>query len=539
MARKPSYKELENRIQQLEEELAHQHQSQGRTGENSLDRLLLINTLFKMIPNPVFYKNREGIYLGCNKAFAKLILGIPEEQIIGCTLYDLPELIPKKLADIYSQQDKALFANPGLQIYETKVNCSDNTVRDFLFYKTTYMDHRGEVAGILGLMLDITGKNRIQLELAESEEKYRSMMESMREPVYICSPDLTITYMNPKMISHIGRDATGEFCHQVLHDLEEPCSWCCFNAIRQGEKVEMEIRSPRDNHHYIVTSSPIYHQNGTISKMTIYRDITERRKMEQELLMAKKIESSGVFAGGIAHDFNNLLFIILGNLLMLKREPDCPERIDLLDAAEDAAQKGAELTRKLLAFTHDEPLNLEQKDIGRLLKKIGSECHDHKNCNIITEADQSLPPVPIDQPLMAIVFENIVKNSVEAMADGGEIRISAELAEIDETSLEIQQGLLSKVGKYLQVTITDTGPGIAEELLPRIFDPYFSTRENPTTKGLGLGLSISYSIVRKHNGTMTALSSPGNGTSITILLPTLEVASRISPRPMTPHSPSS
>lgn len=539
MARKPSYKELEKRVQLLEEELAHQSQSKEQTGDNSLDRLLLINTLFKMIPNPVFYKNRQGIYLGCNKAFAELILGIPEEQIIGCSLYDLPELIPKKLADIYAQQDKTLFANPGLQVYETKVKCSDGTLRDFLFYKTTYRDHRGEVAGILGLMLDITEKNRIQLELAESEEKYRSMMESMREPVYICSPDLTITYMNSKMISHIGRDATGELCHQVLHNLEEPCTWCCFNAIRQGEKVEMEIRSPRDNHHYLVTSSPIYHQNGAISKMTIYRDITERRKMEQELLMAKKIEASGVFAGGIAHDFNNLLFIILGNLLMLKREPDCPERIDLIDAAEDAAQRGAELTRKLLAFTHDEPLNLEQKDIGSLLEKIGSECHDHKNCNITTEVGRDLPPIPIDQPLMSIVFENIVKNSVEAMEDGGEIQIRAKLIEIDETSLEIQQGLLAKVGKYLQITISDTGPGIAEELLPRIFDPYFSTRENPTTKGLGLGLSISYSIVRKHNGAMTAQSSPGNGTNITILLPTREVSARIPPMTMTPHSPSS
>ena len=520
MAQPPTYQELQERVKKLEIELAQQRAG-AETTDTTLNHLKLISTIFDIIPNPVFYKNRQGIYLGCNQAFSEIILGISKQQVIGCSLYDLPDRIPKKLADIYHNQDQALFDNPGKQIYETKVHCADSTLRDFIFYKSTYTDHRGHIAGILGLMLDVTEKNRFQMELAESDEKYRAMMESMRDPVYICSSDLRITYMNPQMIADVGKDAIGEHCHAVLHNLEEPCSWCCFDRVKQGEVVEMEVNSLKNQKIYLVTSSPIIHQDQTVSKMTVYRDITKRKQMEQELLMAKKIEAAGVFASGIAHDYNNLLFIVLGNLLMLKREPDCEEREELLHAAEDAAQKATQLTSKLLNFTHGKPLNICNRNIKQLIGTVIANLQEEASCEIELQFTDNLPKIPIDSELISIACKNILKNSIQAMKDHGKILISADMINIEETSPEIQQGLLSHKGCYLKIIFSDNGPGIDKEILPKIFDPYFSTMDLPTNKGLGMGLAISYSIVRKHHGTMTAASFPGQGTSVTILIPAI------------------
>ena len=118
--------------------------------------------------------------------------------------------------------------------------------------------------------------------LRESEEKYRSMMESMKAAVYICSPDFRVEYMNPAMIKRTGRDATGEICHKAIHDLDEQCPWCVHAKIQQGESVETEILSPKDKRYYNVSHSPIFHQNDSISKMTIYRDRTESKQVEEE-----------------------------------------------------------------------------------------------------------------------------------------------------------------------------------------------------------------------------------------------------------------
>jgi len=535
MARKPSYRELLARIKELENKVSEKNKSEevslssgkhdvadepSRTKEELFDQLRFIETLFNTIPNPVFYKNKIGIYLGCNQSFSNQILGLPPERIIGRSLYDFPDVIPKERADIYFKQDLELLENPGSQYSETKVRCADGELRDFLFYKATYKNAMGDVAGIVGLMLDVTERNRIQLALRESEEKYRSMMESMNDAVYICAPDFRISYMNSKMRARIGYDAVDQKCHKVLHDLEEPCAWCTFSKVIEGEITEIEIVSPRDGHTYIVTSSPIFHQDGSISKMTIYRDITQRKRVEDELLMAKKIEATGVFAGGIAHDYNNLLFIILGNLLMLKKDMKTgSEPYQLLQFAEDAAQKAAKLTRRLLAFTHGESLTLEEYDLERTLEDIVKGVDRKKKYEIELQIPKGIKRVFLDVSLISIVMINLIANAMEAMVDGGTILISASMVSFGNLSEQAMAILADKPCDYVCISVTDTGTGIEKHILPKIFDPYFSTKRRGDKKGLGLGLSISYSIVKKHSGALLVDSKEGVATTASIYLP--------------------
>lgn len=530
-SRIPSSQELLDRIKDLEQQLLRfskekQHQAPDSLSQLACDlqdRVTFIQTLFDTIPNPVFYKNVKGIYLGCNRSFTDLILGVAPEELIGCSLYDLPDVIPKHLADIYCKQDQNLFNNPGTQVYEAKVNCSDSIVRDFIFYKATYLDHGGNVAGLLGLMLDITDRKKIQKNLEESEEKYRSMMESMTDAVYICGPDFIINYMNPKMIEQVGRDATGLFCHEVLHNLHIPCPWCVFPRVKDNETVNQEVQSPKDGRTYIVTNSPLHNPDGSISKMTIYHDITNRKLMENELLLAKKIEATGVFAGGIAHDYNNLLLTILGNLLMARQAPGIisdPSTSALLLQAEDAAQNASQLTKRLLAFTHGDALTFEKCSISDCIKKALKHFINDLSYPIKLNFASYLKPVFLDSGLFAIVLRSLLDNAREAMETGGTVTITANNVEINNQSSIYGKKLIEKTGDYIEIKIKDNGAGIAKEILPKVFDPYFSTKKRGAQKGLGLGLATSYSIIRKHAGHIHIGQEKGTGTTVTIYLPT-------------------
>lgn len=537
-AEKPTYEELERRIEDLEAELERREGVAGDGAATSpltemMNQLRFQKTLFDTIPSPIFYKDKGGVYLGCNKAFSALILGLPQEKIIGCTLYDLPELIPKDLADIYCEQDQALFENPGLQVYEAKVKCSDGQTREYVFYKSTYSDHGGNVAGILGLMLDVTEKNEIQLKLQESQEKYRSMMESMSDAVYICSPDLTISYMNPVMRARVGYDAVGEKCYKALHNLDEPCPWCTFAQVQQGFVTETEVDSPLDGRSYIVSNSPIQHHDGRVSKMTIYHDITGRIKLERELLMAKKLEAAGVFAGGIAHDYNNLLFVILGNLLLLKNDLESSVSQALAQNIEDAAQKAASLTKKLLAFTYDESLTLERTVVDRVIENVVEDAIKHEeNFSVSMQLPETRLMAYADGSLLAKVLGNLLENSKDALGeDGGTIFIEAEKVVLDESSDLIQNRLLKKTGEYVRIAVADKGFGIADEIKPYIFDPYFSTKQKGEQKGLGLGLSTSYSIIKKHGGNLRLESDTTMVTTLALYLPVVNPASNKTVRP--------
>jgi len=153
-----------------------------------------------------------------------------------------------------------------------------------------------------------------------AKKKYRSMMGAMVEPIYICSPDYRVEYMNPAMLRKTGRDATGEKCFKALHGLDEKCSWCMHHKSQQGEHVELEIVSPKDNRSYYISQSPIAHGDGSASNLTILRDITEMRETEAHLQQANKMEAIATLAGGVAHEFNNALMGVMGNIELLKMD---------------------------------------------------------------------------------------------------------------------------------------------------------------------------------------------------------------------------
>jgi PAS domain S-box-containing protein len=258
--------------------------------------------------------------------------------------------------------------------------------------------------------------------------------------------------------------------------------------------------------------SPIRNADGAIiGVVVVFRDITDKRKLEDELLKSRKLESLGVLAGGIAHDFNNLLASILGSISLATAVVDPNERIHrrLLEA-EKACLRARDLTQQLLTFAKGGVPVKSSTVITDVITEAASfaTVGAHIRCEFAFAAD--LWPVEIDEGQVSQVFNNLIINADQASPDGGIVSIQAENVYFRDEAF----GLLHP-GPYVVVHVRDRGTGITAEHLPRIFDPYFTTKQN----GNGLGLASAYAIIRKHDGHIDVTSVPGQGTTFTIYLP--------------------
>jgi len=265
-------------------------------------------------------------------------------------------------------------------------------------------------------------------------------------------------------------------------------------------------------------------ENGVIiATLSSGEDITERKRLEQEFLKVQKLESLGRVAGGIAHDFNNLLTSIMGNITLAKMRAGAGNEVsDLLKEAETSCRQASELTRRFLTFSKG----------GRPIKKTGSIAQVIRDAISLTltgadvrlefSISEDLLMVEFDVSQMEQVMTNLLVNAREAMPEGGGIKVSAKNISI-ETEDRVPEIPLAD-GKYVKISIQDQGPGIPEENLPNLFDPYFSTKERGTQKGMGLGLSTAYSIIKKHEGHIHVESKAGAGTTVHIYLPAIASA---------------
>ncbi len=267
------------------------------------------------------------------------------------------------------------------------------------------------------------------------------------------------------------------------------------------------------------TVTQVLDDTGNMTSIVyVVRDITQKKQMEEELIKAKKLEASGVLAGGIAHDFNNLLAVILGNINMAQEylETGSPA-FKLLEDAEKAALRASHLTRQFITFaTGGSPLK-RVTSIEKLIQDAVSLACSGSNVECQCEFPPDLWKVEIDESQMNQVIYNMILNAREAMPQGGMIRIVAE-----NFDASFAKGLPLKAGLYVKISISDQGVGIPEKDKDKIFDPYFSTKDKGVQKGMGLGLSIAHSIIKKHEGYIMLDSRLGVGTTFHIYLPTLD-----------------
>ncbi len=273
-----------------------------------------------------------------------------------------------------------------------------------------------------------------------------------------------------------------------------------FLLTKKGQKIPVEIA---------VTSLKNWGDEDVVCQGNV-RNITDKKKVEEDLQKAEKLKSIGALAGGIAHNFNNIMTSLFGNISLAKMELlHHPEAIHYLDNAEDSMKEGIQLTKQLLTFAKGGDPIKETLEIDRFVKETVSFNLSGSNVRLTFSCEPDLWKVKADKTQLAQVISNIVINARQAMPSGGKLKIKIENSNMLKDNL-----LTISKGKYIKLSFTDTGGGISHENKERIFDPYFTTKNN----GSGMGLSICYSIIYKHNGHIRVSSQKNQGTTITIYL---------------------
>lgn len=378
---------------------------------------------------------------------------------------------------------------------------------------------------VIGVVRDISKRKKSESELAEEKERLAVTLRSIGDGVITTNTKGEIVFLNKIAEELTGwrqEAAYGQPLEKIFHIVSEISRERCENpvdkVIHSGQIIGLANHTTlvaKDGSERSIADSgaPIRDKDSNIiGVVLVFRDVTEKNKMEQELLKVKKLESVGVLAGGIAHDFNNILAAILGNinlaLMDINLETETRKR---LTEAEKASIRAKDLTQQLLTFSKGgEPVK-ETTSIPKIIKDSAEFVLHGSNVACQYTIPDDLRLVNIDKGQMSQVIQNIIINANQAMPEGGIIHVTCE--NID--SLTDENALLPHQENYIKITLTDSGIGIPTGVIDKIFDPYFSTKQ----EGSGLGLAISHSIISKHNGHISVQSTPGVGTTFTIYLP--------------------
>ena len=370
-------------------------------------------------------------------------------------------------------------------------------------------------------------RKQAEKTLAVEKERLAVTLRSIGDGVITTDTEGTIVSINQvgeKLTGWTQAEAIGKSLEEVFRLVDERDRLSCENPVKKVmetreivELADSALLIARDGTEHRVEDSaaPIRDREGeTIGVVLVFHDVTEKRRMEEELRRAQKLESLGALAGGIAHDFNNYLTGILVNIGLAKTcVAPGDEVFERLMAAHEASLRAKRLTQQLLIFSKAGKPTKQRRSVSQVLEDMMSFTLSGSNIRCEANVADDLWLVEFDEGQMCQAFSSVMINAREAMPEGGTVEVLAENILVEEA-----QDLPLPAGKYIKISVRDQGCGIAKELLPKVFDPYFTTAEN----GAGLGLAIAYSIVREHDGYIDVESSVGVGTTVHIYLPSAD-----------------
>jgi PAS domain S-box-containing protein len=388
---------------------------------------------------------------------------------------------------------------------------------------------------ILGILRDITKRKTAEKELKEKEARYRAIFENTGNATCIIEEDTTLSFINKKF---------EELSGYPKEEIEGKMSWTVFVYEKDLEKMKKYHKARRQD----PSSAPSQYEfrfmpksgnlkdvllivdmiPGSSKSVASLLDVTEKRKLEEQLQQTQKLDSVGNLAAGIAHDFNNILTVIQGNTQIAEMKIGNQESpLNSLANINKAAERAGKLTEQLLLFSRKQsidlqPINLNQI-VNNLLKMLNRLINE--DISIVTDLAPELNMIKGDRNNIEQVIMNLVLNARDAMPDGGKIYIrTANLNLSAKDAIKYNY----PAGKYTELIIEDTGMGIEEDLLDQIFDPFFTTKS--MADGAGMGLSVAYGIIKKHEGYIDVASQVDKGTRFKIILPCIEKAAKTEKR---------
>jgi len=480
----------------------------------------------------------RGIFTYANP-IASRVLGMGEGTIVGRTYLDFVRRDYRMEGiELYTRQIKnrvpvTYWEFPALRTDGREVWVGQNVQIE---------ERDGSVVGLLAVARDITARRAAQDALRESEERHRFLAEHSHDMLARLSLDGRYLYVSPVCRTLLGVEPealVGRSCEELCAPADVPALAAARQRLTDRQGVEMTTCRMRRGDGTEVWFETTYQtladeDTGAVTGfLTVSRDITERRRLEEDLRHAQKMEAVGQLAGGVAHDFNNLLTAIRGfsDVLFQSIRADDPRRADVLEICK-ATDRAATLTRHLLAFSRRQvmrpealSLNTVVNDLARILQRLLGE-----SITVTTHLAADLGIVRADPGQMEQVVLNLALNARDAMEEAGGT-LSIETAAVDVAPAPEAR---HAPGPYAVLRVRDTGIGMTAEVRERLFEPFFTTK--PRGRGTGLGLSMVYGIIAQSGGFITVDSAPGAGATIAIHLPLAPAGADVVARPTPPST---
>jgi len=485
------------------------------------------SSAFEFAPIGMALVSPEGRWLKVNRATCALV-GYSEAELLAGTFQDITH--PDDLAaDLECVRHLLAGEIRSYQMEKRYIHARGQFIT-VLLDVSLVRDAQGQPLYFIAQIQDITERRRVESQVRQSEERYRSLIDNARDAVFTIAADGTFTSMNPAVetIGGLSRaDWLGKPFAPMVHPGDLPLAVEMFGRVLKGEDSPVhELRGNPSLKRQAIMEMTLTAQKDETGKiigvMGIGRDMTERKKLEGQLVQSQKMETVGKLAGGIAHEFNSILTAIIGQSELLLG--DLPPGSSLVQNATEiikAANRAATLTRQLLAYGRKQFLQPEILDLNRVVVEGMGEVLQHlmgADVEVQMVPAAGLHAVKADAGQIEQVIMNLVINARDAMPNGG--RLTLETANVSLGLESAGRDADLKPGDYVMLAVTDTGVGMNDGIKARLFEPFFSTKG--VGGGTGLGLSTCYGIVMQSGGHISVHSELGHGTTFKIYLPQVE-----------------
>jgi PAS domain S-box-containing protein len=470
-----------------------------------------LRTLQDNVPIGIFRSTPKGKIISVNPAFITMFGYDSEEELMAIPAVDLYLVSKQREKLLYLLVKKGKATN-----FEVHLKRKDGSTFWGSLNIKAITNEEGKIMYQDGILEDITKRKQSAEAIHQAKQEWERIFDSFPDLITILDKKHTILRVNKAMADRLGtipEKVIGQTCYKISHGTNKPPTHCAYvKMLKDGQVYTEVIHEKHLCGDFLVTVSPLYDPNGRlIGAIHAARDITGHKRMEEELKKAQRLESLGLLAGGIAHDFNNIISGILVNIGVAKIETKKEESvIRRLIEVENALSRARNLIQQLLTFSKGGEPTKTLSSISRLIRDTAGFILSGSNIKCTFTLPDNLWAIKINEGHISQVIQNLVINAMQAMPEGGVIHIQAE-----NVSIKASKELPLKRGRYVKISVKDPGIGIPQSYMNKIFDPFFTTKQ----KGSGLGLSTAYSIIKNHNGLITAESELGKGTTFYIFLP--------------------
>lgn len=486
--------------------------------ERSRDRYL---ELYHQAPLGYVVADSAGMILQANQTFSHML----DEALADLVHRPLSDLIHPPDRSVFFSRFRAFHKDPTDKRLEVRLK-KDRTLVDVKLegrriQESALLSEQYDRNDLLFITIsDIRRRKAAEKAIIRAKSQWEQTFDAVPDLIAIIDEQAAVVRVNQALATRLGvtpAACVGKSYEELFYNDQGAPTDCPYRRMREsGRLIQTEAFNRTLNGHFITTATPFNNDHLQAGWcILVLNDISDRKQAEKELLKLRNLESIGTLAGGIAHDFNNILTSLVGNIELAKLNcHNAQKALSHLDQAIESAFRARNLANRLLTFsTGGSPRN-QPVEIDRLVQEVIQTTLNGTNVDYDLQLSGYATPMVLDAAQLRSALGNIIANALEAMPRGGRMKIRSsrvDLAQHDD-------GMMAP-GPYVRIDIADDGVGIRSEHLDKIFDPYFTTKQMGAQKGMGLGLAISHSIIKKHQGYISVDSVEAQGTTVTIHLP--------------------